>query len=189
MASTTIAVSSTSAYYTDTDTTGNDTFTADWHIKKARVVINELYYLGNKEWIELYNTGNATANIVGWSICNGNNTCGNLNPAKKTELLPGAFMLVSHDTADLKDWQIAKDIVSINYAGKKIDFDDTGDAVILRNNESTVVDQMNYGSHTSVFIPSCPLVDNNHSLQRRPTDVDTDTSHDFIDQIEPSPGK
>ena len=188
LASTAIATSSTNAYFTDADITSSDTFTASWHIPTARVVINEVYYLGNEEWIELYNAGDAVADIKGWTICDSDGNCGSLNPAKKTELAPGAFVLVAHDDAILKDWNVKKDIASINYAGAKIDFDDAGDAVILKNTEASIVDQMSYGTNTIAFTPSCPTVAKGYTLQRTVNGADTDLAIDFMTQQAPTLG-
>jgi predicted ribosomally synthesized peptide with SipW-like signal peptide len=187
-AAATLAVGSTNAYFTDSDATSSDTFTANWHVAKARMVINEVYYLGDDEWIELYNASDAAADIKGWTICDSDKNCGSLNPAKKTTVAPGAYVLVSHDSANLKDWHVAKEIVDINYAGGKINFNDTGDAIILENTEKTVIDQMSYGTETSVFATACPTVGIGHSLQRNPAGLDTDTEADFTDQQAPSVG-
>lgn len=186
---TTIAVGSTSAYFTDTKVVIGTKFTAgNWDTSKAIMVINEVYYLGDEEWIELYNAGDATADIKGWSICDNTNNCGTLNPAQKTEVTPGAFVLVSHNKIDKKDWELSKDATEINYAGGKIEFDDIGDAVKLKNTENTVIDQMSYGTNTTAFTPSCPTVTIGYSLQRIPAGKDTDKQSDFQPQPNPTPG-
>lgn len=176
----------TNAYFSDTKQgviTGNVAV-----IKAARIVINEVYYIGDDEWLEIYNAGNSSANIKGWQICNSNQNCGSLNPAKKTALAPNEYALISHSSSDLKSWNVDKSINRINYAGGKIDFLDIGDMVLLKNTDGMVVDRMSYGINTTSLNPSCSLVIIGHSLQRQPAGKDTDTSLDFIDQSIPSPG-
>ena len=152
------------------------------------MVISEIYYEGNKEWIELYNAGNALADIKGWSICDSSNACGTLNPAQKTEVSAGGFVVVAHDNGDLNGWTIPSTAEKINYAGGKIDFDDSGDGVVLKDTGNIIIDQMSYGFDMTAFIPSCPLVANNHSLARNPVGLDTNTKNDFIDRTTPTPG-
>lgn len=64
----------------------------------------------------------------------------------------------------------------------------TGDRLILKDSEGTVIDQMSYGTDTTAFDPPCSDVDAGHSLERSPANVDTDTAEDWIDQESPNPG-
>ena len=179
---------STNAFFTDYDATEFDSFTANWQINNAKIVLNEVYFLGNDEWIELYNAGDSEVDIKGWSICNAENDCGKLNPAHKTLLAPGSFVLVSHNQSNLKTWNLSKSIVRINYAGAKINFDDIGDAIFLRDSQNLIIDQMSYGDNLTAFDPACSVVEIRHSLERQPNGADTDTSADFVDQAKPTPG-
>jgi len=184
-----LAVGSSGAYLSDTVTVTGNSFTAGtWDNSNDKVVINEVYYDGTKEWIELYNSDDATIDIKGWSICDNTDSCGSLNPEQKTEIIPGEFVIVAHDAGDLNGWLINPLVDKIYYAGNKISFNDTGDAVILKDDNNSVVDQMSYGSDTTAFSPSCPLVADGHSLQRNPAGHDTGTKNDFFDQITPTPG-
>jgi hypothetical protein len=47
---------------------------------------------------------------------------------------------------------------------------------------------MSYGNATTFFDPPCPDVATDHSLERSPANVDTDTAEDWIDQELPDPG-
>jgi predicted ribosomally synthesized peptide with SipW-like signal peptide len=185
-----LAIAATNSVFSDTAKVDNNEFsTGTWHVAQARMVINEVYYRGSHEWIELYNAGDATADIKGWIICDNAAHCGTLNPAIKTEVGPGDFVVVAHDADDLSGWTIPASVAKIYYAGATIAFNDTpGDSVILKDDSSIVIDMMSYGNDTTAFNPACPLVASGHSLERNPDGVDTNTAADFVDRATPTPG-
>lgn len=180
----------TNSYFTDQATVSNNVFeTGTWPTEQARIVINEVYYRGSAEWIELYNAGTGSIDIKGWEICDTANHCGSLNPAIKTDVAPGEFIMIAHDAADINSLSIPAGTKKIYYAGTKIAFNDSGgDGVILKNNLEVIIDQMSYGGNTTAFDPSCFSVASGHSLERNPKGLDTDTASDFINQPSPTPG-
>ena len=188
-----VATSFTGAYFSDSaSVTGNTFDTGSWNDPvptSARIVINEVMYRGSAEWIELYNAGSNTVDIKGWIICDDAGHCGSLNPASRTDVAPGEFVLVAHDAADLNSLSIPDGTKKIYYAGNTIYFNDTGgDGAILKNNLGTIIDQMSYDGDTTAFSPSCPSVVSSHSLSRNPLGFDTDSASDFIDLASPTPG-
>jgi len=64
----------------------------------------------------------------------------------------------------------------------------TGDRLILKDQDGNIIDQMSYGADNSIFDPACPNVARGHSLERKSLGKDTDTNDDFIDQVSPTPG-
>lgn len=147
-----------------------------------KVVINEVYYKGLKEWIELYNAGDAIVDISGWQICDHLPTehCGTLNSALETDFLPGSFIIISHSEGDLNGWSVNPSVKKIYYEGNKIAFNDTGgDTVILKDDSINVIDQITYLGN------EC---ETGESLERRPSGFDTGGASDFIIQLNPTPG-
>lgn len=182
-----MAFGSTGAYLSDAVTvSGNQLSAGSWQTPSARIIINEVYYDGSAEWIELYNAGNATADIKNWNICDNANHCGVLNPNQKTDLLPGSFVVVSHSASDLNGWSIPSTTEKIYYSGSRIAFNDDGDSVKLSDGSGLTIDQMSYGSDVSIF--KLKGVPDKHSLTRGTLGVDTDTAADFIDNASPTPG-
>jgi predicted ribosomally synthesized peptide with SipW-like signal peptide len=170
-----LAVGSTTAYFSDIKViTGNVFSTGYW----STVLINEVYYFGDKEWIELFNPGNSTVDIKGWSMCNSNNNCGKLNPNIKTDVPAGGYVLVSQNANDIKDWRVPKETTKIYYAGGKIDFKDTGDSALLKDSQGATIDQMDYVNNST---------DAMHALARIPNGQDTNNNSDF-QLIIPTPG-
>lgn len=187
-----LAASSTQSYFTDQVTvSGNQFSTGTWEKPKAaRIVVNEVYYEGIHEWIELYNGGDATADIKGWRICDHLSIehCGSLNPEQKTEVLPGEYIVVAHDADDLSGLTIPAGVDKIYYAGSRIAFNDTGDSVVLKDSAGTIIDMMSYGSDTFAFAPPVHKVANPaDSLERIEPGLDTDTAADWKEKV-PTPG-
>lgn len=170
------SIGSTNAYFSDSVVISGNVFsTGTW----STIVINEVYYFGDKEWVELYNISSSVADIKGWSICNSSNDCGKLNPEKKTEIPAGGYVLVSHDANDIKDWSVKKEVETINYADGKIDFADSNDQVILKDTSNNIIDQMSYLNNAT---------SEGQSLARIPNGVDTDSSTDYTVRTKPTPG-
>jgi hypothetical protein len=63
-----------------------------------------------------------------------------------------------------------------------------GDRLLLLDEEGRPVDALSYGSDREFFEPPAPAVPLGHSLERFPSDRDTDTAADFRDNPNPSPG-
>ena len=190
-----IATTFTGAYFSDSVAITNNSFTVgEPEPELGRVVISEVFYynpanIANNQWVELYNAGGSAVDIKGWVICDNANHCGTLNPAKKTEIAPGGYVVIAHSASDLKSRTIPITAEIIYYAGPKIVFNNSaGDAVILKNDSEVIIDQMSYGGDISAFNPSCPAVASGHSLARNPAGNDTNSASDFIDLALPTPG-
>jgi hypothetical protein len=150
------------------------------------VLISEVIYNpaeGSAEWVELFNNSETALELEGWTLSDNFGT--DLVPS--LSLFPGGFVLVAaNQTA-----------IPANFAGLAVLLADgrfgnglanTGDRVILRDGTGDVIDAMSYGSDTSILNPACPIVPRGHSLERRPSSLDSDQASDFADNAQPSPG-
>ena len=165
------------------------------------LVINEVYYDadaghligGNEnrsEWVEIYNPTSSSINIKGWQLLDNTSseTCPDLN------IPSGGFLIIAGATssAELKSvWSsLPNSVLFVSASGQEIGngLADSGDRVILKDNNDNIVDQMSYGTDTTAFSPACPDVAEGHSLERNPIGKDTDTAGDFVDRSSPTPG-
>jgi predicted ribosomally synthesized peptide with SipW-like signal peptide len=169
-----LATLATNSYFTDRVTSSGNVFSTGTWPTTPKIVINEVYYHGRNEWIELYNVGDAIVDVKGWIICDNALHCGILNPERKTEIVPGGFVVIAHDAEDLKDWNIPDTAEKIYYAGRKIGFNDDGDSVILKNAEEMEIDQMSYGKNAAP---------EGYSLERNPKGTGN-----FAPNPSPTPG-
>lgn len=163
------------------------------------VVINEVYYdvdpdFGNEgtdsnpdEWIELYNNTNSPVNLKDWSISD-NSTSRSISHANL--LIPAkGFAVLAKSASTWSYWDIPDSAQKINL-GQKIGngLSNTGDKLILFNENGVVIDQISYGNNTDVFNPAISIVLEGHSISRNPSGKDSDSILDFIDLISPTPG-
>lgn len=185
------ALSTDAAFTSQVTVSSNEFSTGTWEKPKvARIVVNEVFYEGIHEWMELYNGGDATADIKGWRICDHLSTehCGVLNPEIKTDVHPGEYVLIAHDADDLSGLTIPAGVDKIYYAGSRIAFNDTGDSVVLKDSVGTIIDMMSYGSDTFAFSPSVhKVINSSDSLERIEPGLDTDTAADWK-EIVSTPG-
>lgn len=203
------------AFFSDTETSVNNIFTADTCFGSGdHVVINEVFYdvgsnhdgqgsENNWEWVELFNPTASTMDLTGWSLgtIGGGGTFGTFSGTPS--LAPCGFAIVSPSTsAELEDqtndggrWDIPDATIFITLS----DFiggnglNNGGDNVVLRDNASTEIDKMSYGSDKTGFSSgctptACPSVATDHSLEREPDGFDTDSASDFVDRATPTPG-
>lgn len=138
----------TQSYFSDTKVVAGNVFsTGVW----SNSLINEVYYFGDKDWVELYNDTDNTITIKGWWICDTSDACGQLSPSKTTDILPGTFVVIAHSASDLKgDWTVPKDVERIYYAGPKISFDNPADSVLIKDENMIEIDRLDYATRTEI---------------------------------------
>ena len=140
------------------------------------------------EWLELYNNTSSPMELTDWTISD-NISADVISP---TVTIPaGGCMVIAASSEDFYANYPAFTGAIVFIADGRIGngLGNTGDRLILKDGEGTVVDQMSYGMDTTVFDPPCPDVAEGHSLERSPANVDTDTFADWIDQESPNPGE
>ena len=141
------------------------------------------------EFLELYNNTAAPVDVGGWTLTD-NNTSVSL-PAN-TVLQPGQRLLVIGDAVQLGAAGYNCATTPFNVAttiGNGLG--NAGDRVILRDATNTQIDEMSYGSDTTVFNPSAPDVFDNSgtTLQRNGYPAgpfpDTNTAADWAASTTP----
>ncbi|KKU98147.1 MAG: hypothetical protein UY28_C0007G0036, partial [Candidatus Amesbacteria bacterium GW2011_GWB1_48_13] len=148
------------------------------------LVINEVASAapGNDEWIEIFNPTGSSVNISGWKISD--NTEEDIIPT--TSPIPsGGYGVVMSD--DGNSSLIPASAVSVILSDSTVggNLANGGDKVVLKSPDGTTIDQMNYGSDTSIFNPAPDDPSATESLSRIPNGTDTDTAADW--QIDSSP--
>jgi Lamin Tail Domain/Secretion system C-terminal sorting domain len=125
----------------------------DYHTIKAfftvgDVVVNELMASNTKtmkdpngqfdDWIELYNKSNATVNLSGWSISDDANKLNKWKFPQGTSIPANGYLIVWADEDS------AQNTATSLHANFKLS--GSGEAVLLTNNDSTLVDEITFGA-------------------------------------------
>jgi hypothetical protein len=131
------------------------------------------------EWIELFNPGTESVELIGWGISDNYEMDG----IPSLNVSANGFVLVA-----------ASENFSVNfpnYSGTLVFTADgrignglgnAGDRLILKDSAGTIIDEMSYGDDESITLPSYPNVADGHSLERAPC------GGQFIDNEMPTPG-
>jgi hypothetical protein len=138
-----------------------------------------------REWVELYNAGPESVELGGWSLAD-NVAADTLPPAA---LPPGAYAVVAASPdfrRQYRAFQGALLVLADGRIGNGLAND--GDRLLLLDEEGRTVDALSYGVDHEFFEPPAPAVPPGHSLERFPSERDTDTAADFRDNAYPSPG-
>jgi signal peptidase len=172
------------------------------------IVINEVYYdVGtkqfegvvedepNNEWIELYNPTDTAKSIKGWKITDNSGTK-RVVTNSDISIGPKCFAIISKVINTFNYWTIpSKCSNGENVLTLAIDtaigegLANTGDRVILIDDNGTEVDKISYGTDTTVYNPSAEDVASGHSLERDPDGQNNNLGSDFIDRSIPKPGE
>jgi len=138
-----------------------------------------------REWVELYNAGPKSVELGGWSLSD-NVAADALPPAA---LPPGAYAVVAASPDFRRQYPAFQGTLLVPADGRIGNgLANEGDRLLLLDEEGRPVDALSYGVDREFFDPSAPAVPPGHSLERFPSDRDTDTAADFRDNAHPSPG-
>jgi hypothetical protein len=138
-----------------------------------------------REWVELYNAGAASVELGGWSLAD-NVAADTLPPAV---LPPGAYAVVAASPEFRSQYPAFRGILVVLADGRIGNgLANEGDRLLLLDEEGRSVDALSYGTDREFFQPPAPAVPPGHSLERFPSDRDTDAAADFRDNARPSPG-
>jgi hypothetical protein len=157
------------------------------------------------EWIEIYNIGESDVNLgcvkVGDEETQGGGEGMMSFPygtrigveetiiiARRAVTFFAAYGVIPDYEIEDSDNAVPDMIHYSQWAGGSINLSNSGDDVVLLDEDDLIVDAMSWGNSTFAFNPSAPTVDEDHSLERRPADQDTDSASDWIDQEDPDPG-
>lgn len=190
-----IFMGSSHAFFSDVATSTNNTFTAA-QVFTNHLVINEVMFNppnenvcgneGDAEWVEIYNPTASPVNLDSWLIGDSLFT----DDLPNVSLPAGGFAVISDCTQSnfSSIWTFPGSTIYIDLASAIGNGLNNGGENIRLFNAATLVDQMSYGTNTTAFSPSAPAPVANHSLERNPDGVDTDTAADFVDRTTPTPG-
>lgn len=142
------------------------------------------------EWVEIYNGTNSSVNLSEYNIAD----------ASSTDMLPdvvvpaGKFAVIVASSTTTSFWNIPGDAVVAQLTNTTIGngLGNAGDAVyLILKVSTTTVDSVSWGTNTTAFSPSVPLVGANkgHSMARTDITVDTDTAADWAERTLPNPGQ
>lgn len=159
------------------------------------VVINEVHAdvaSGSEtlnEWVELYNPTDLSIDLTGWQICD-NSAC---DTFPGTPSIPAkGFAVVANDASTWNThWtQILATGATTIALGSPIGnlLSNSDDRVILKDTSSVVVDQISYGSDTTILNPSIPFANEGDSIARVVKGYDADVATDWLLNATPNPG-
>ena len=138
-----------------------------------------------REWVELYNAGPGSVELGDWSLSD-NAAADTLPPAA---LPPGAYAVVAASPDFRRQYPAFQGTLLVLADGRIGNgLANEGDRLLLLDEEGRSVDALSYGLDHEFFEPPAPAVSPSHSLERFPSDRDTDTAADFRDNAHPSPG-
>ena len=199
-----VKIGATTPFFSDTETSTNNALSVADSFGPPianHLVINEVYYDPDSshkhpasaderdfEWIEIYNPTGSIVNLKNWKIVDNSATERSISTSNR-DLGPGEFAILAKAANVFTLWSIPTSAIKIPIGerfGNGLAND--GDRVILKDPNGTIIDQMSYGTDTTVLNPTVPGIAEGHSLERDPDGVDTDTAADFVDRSLPTPG-
>jgi hypothetical protein len=157
------------------------------------------------EWIELFNAGDSLVNLSLYKVGDEETPGGGEGmysfPEGET-LNPGEVVVIANEAANFAssygfnpDFELddsdpaVPDMVKYSaWASGNVSLGNSGDEILILDGSDTLVDALSWGSSTFAFDPPAPDVDEGHSLERLPANVDTNTAADWQDQPVPDPG-
>lgn len=176
----------------------------------SEVLITEVMYEGveqnpNLEWIEIYSRGNVPLSLNGYKIGDGESQGdreGMYHFPRGTVLEPAHVLVVANRATDFfsifgfdPDFEIIDSDQSVPdlrkykaWAVGNLNLSNSGDEVVLLNEDNLIVDAVSWGDSTFAFDPSVSKVPPGYSLERTPADQDRDRASDWRGQSSPAPG-
>ncbi len=155
------------------------------------VVINEVFHNGGNtgsdwkdQWLELYNQTGSPVDVSGWTFSNASGS--NVLPTSSPIPANGYAVI----TGNLSSTSIPIGAVHITVDSNKLGslgFVSAGDLAKLLNG-ATLIDQMSYGTDTTVFASPPAAPSSTTSVARSPNGADTDNSTDWNTNVTTSIG-
>jgi hypothetical protein len=135
----------------------------------------------HREWLELYNDGDAAIDLLGWMI----EDDGGADFLSAHVVQPGAFVIVAAGQGfqdEYPDYDGAVLVIADGSIGNGLS--NTGDEVVLRDRSGSEVDALSYGTNRRRFDPAAPLSGGGASIERTVTQMEAE----FVVNHFPSPG-
>ncbi len=169
--------------------------------KQECIIINEVMYdpiLDDNyyEWIELYNPTNQSINLSGWTITDNYSEDfleGDIDHGNGTTILhpQGYAIITDHGTCFYNNYTIPEHAIRLYVDDNNIGngLSNTKDKLILKNKDGMIIDAIEWGEDYP-DVPGKPfhLLDKNHTLSRYHLQDTDNTSFDFYDEPNPTPG-
>jgi hypothetical protein len=157
------------------------------------------------EWVELYNPGPAVLGLDAYRIGDEEQIGGGEGmyrfPAGATLEGDQVVVVAGQASSFLAVYGFAPDfefndtdpavpdmVKAPEWAGGSISLGNSGDEVLVLDDQDTLIDALSWGASTFAFDPPAPDVTEGHSLARVPADQDTDTASDWLEALNPDPG-
>lgn len=158
------------------------------------------------EWIELYNPSSAPIGLSGYKIGDSempHDGEGVYQFPSDAVLGPGNVLVVANSAADFisrfgfePNFEWTESNPHVPNLEKYTSWSDQpislgiNDEVLLLDSGDQVVEALSWGTSTWAFDPPCSgVLEQGHSLERLPADLDTITASDWVDQSQPAPGQ
>ena len=176
----------------------------------SSLLISEVFYDApgtdeDEEWIEIYNPTASAIDLSAYKIGDEEEQGkgeGMYQFPSEASIPPGGVIVIALKATGFyalygfnPDYEVTDTDPSVPdmskysaWATGKIALSNSGDEVLILDGGDAIVDAMSYGNKTTFFDPPCPDVATDHSLERSPANVDSDTAEDWIDQEFPNPG-
>jgi hypothetical protein len=157
------------------------------------------------EWIEVYNRSTETLFLefikIGDSETPGDAEGMYLFP-QEAVITPGGVKIIanrasifSQNFGFLPDFELADSSLIVpnmrkykSWAGGVINLNNRGDEIVLLDHDDSILDSLSWGNSAEAFINPIPIVDEGHTIERRPADTDRNNAADWWEQTNPRPG-
>ncbi|MCP4221236.1 MAG: MBL fold metallo-hydrolase [bacterium] len=169
-------------------TSFENTFTTTGGVvpQETTVLFSEIFYDtpgtdSIEEWIELYNTTNATIDIGGWTITDNNGTGGTVTIPSGATIRPGTYYTLAADSAGFN----ALYAFDADAYGSIPGLNNGGDTIILKNASGDVIDAAAWEGGASGGVPegwgstSAPSASTGSTIVRTEASADTNTYADW----------
>lgn len=179
------------------------------HLLISEVMIDPAVTEPNGEWIEIYNPASTTIDLSQYKIGDeeqGGCTeyCeGMMRFPEGSNIAPGqvivvacqaiTFQLVYNQPPDYEmqnsDDNVPDLLPYLPWTNGEVRLENSGEEIILLGDNDQIIDMVCYSNSDYCGVEFQVIqVAEGHSIERRPANLDTDTSADWIDQVSPNPG-
>lgn len=173
----------------------------------TEVLYNPLGLEPGLEWFELFNRSSQPQNLgffkVGDSETKGDGE-GMYSFPQGLRLSPGRVLVVANQAEIFTqnygypppDFELSDSSPSIpdlikyrSWSGGVINLSNSGDELILLDQNDAILDSLSWGNSPFVFSNPIPAVKDGHSVERKPANMDRNHAGDWVDQIHPDPSR